>query len=321
MSKSVSLVTGAAGFIGSHLSARLLADADEVHVLLRPTTSLARLADIVENLVVHRVDLADRDALHECVAGIRPDRVFHLAAETRLSTEPSFANARAAMKLYVDPILNLVEVLAQLPAPPSVVVRAGTLAEYGHAPLPYEETGPASPTTPYAAGMLAATGLLGMLAPALHFPLITARLALCYGPRQSCGFMVPALIDAALSSRPFTVERPEDRRDLLYVSDAVDALLRIAEAAPGDCPVINVCSGVAPSMREVAAQVVELTGCDPDLIELRRALPGDRSMEMRCAAGLARKRLGWERQVGLEEGLRRTIAAEQRMRSMVGSER
>ncbi|WP_395327359.1 NAD(P)-dependent oxidoreductase [Novosphingobium sp. BL-8H] len=321
MSKSVSLVTGAAGFIGSHLSARLLAEGDEVHVFLRPTSSLARLSTVADNLVIHRLDLSDKAAVQEHVAAILPDRVFHLAAETRLSTELSCTNAREAIGLYVDPAVNLVEALAHVPDPPSVVIRAGTIAEYGRVALPYSEAGRASPLTPYGMGMLAATNCLGMLAPALPFPVITARLALCYGPRQSCQFLVPALIDAVLSQHPITVERPDDRRDLLYVSDAVTALMRIAESAPNDCTIVNVSSGMAPTMREVARRIVDLADCDPALVSMRRPLPGERPVELRCAAELARVRFGWERQVGLEEGLRQTIAAEQRMRSMAGSAR
>lgn len=323
MGKSVSLVTGAAGFIGSHLAARLLAEGDEVHVFVRPTTSLERLSGIADKLVIHRIDLADGEAMRGCLPDILPDRVFHLAAETRMSTEPSFTAARDAIDLYVEPALNLVEALALLPDPPSVVIRAGTIAEYGLAEIPYGETGRASPHTPYGAGMLATTHCLGMLAPALPFPVITARLALCYGPRQSLGFLVPALIDSVLSQRPITIQRPDDRRDLLHVSDAVSALMRIAELAPNDCTVVNVSSGVAPTMREVAKRIVELTDCDPELVTLRRPLPGERPVELRCAAELARVRFGWERQVGLEEGLRQTIAAEQRLRVMAasGSER
>lgn len=318
MHKTVSLVTGAAGFIGSHLSSRLLSEGDEVHVLVRPTTSLRRLADIVGDLIVHRVDLSDRAATRDCVAAISPNRVFHLAAETRLPTEPSFAATRAAIGHYVEPTLNLVESLAELAEPPSVMVRAGTIAEYGSAELPYRETGLAIPLTPYGAGMLAATHWLAMLAPALTFPAITARLALCYGPGQSRSFLVPALIEAALSRRPFTVERPDDRRDLLHVSDTVTALLRIAELAPRDCRVINVSSGTAPTMREVVERIVELTGCDPSLIALRRPSPGDRPVELRCAADLVRLLCGWERRIGLDDGLSQTIADEQHLRSLAG---
>ncbi|TCM21355.1 UDP-glucose 4-epimerase [Novosphingobium sp. PhB165] len=318
MRKSVSLVTGAAGFIGSHLSARLLAEGDEVHVLVRPTTSLARLSAIAGNLTIHTSDLRDREATRAQIAAIAPERVFHLAAETRLPPEPSFERARAAIAFYIEPTLNLVEALADLSAPPSVVVRTGTIAEYGDADLPYGEASRPHPLSPYGAGMLATAQYLAMLAPTVPFPVITARLALCYGPGQSREFLVPALIDAAITGRPITVRRPGDRRDLLHVADVVDALLQIAELASGDCTLVNVASGEAPTMGEVADRIVAMTGCDPALVTRLDPLPGDSPVEMRSTTERARVRFGWERRIGLEEGLRQTIAAEQLMRSMAG---
>ncbi len=315
---SVSLVTGAAGFIGSHLAARLVAMGDEVHALVRPTTSLVRLAPLAGRLTIHATDFADRRVLQECVAAIAPTRVFHLAAETRMPATPSPAAARETLGHYIGPLLNLVEALSALPVPPTVMVRAGTIAEYGDAALPYRETGAARPTTPYGAGMLAATHYLAMLAPTLPFPAITARLALCYGPAQSPSFFVPSVIEAALSRRPVTMQRPDDRRDLLHVADVVDAILRIAERAPRDCPVVNVGSGLAPTMREVADRIVELTGCDPALVIARAAQPGDRPVELRFATELAQTRFEWTRQIALDDGLRQTIAAEQHLRSLAG---
>lgn len=311
LGRSVSLVTGAAGFIGAHLCEHLVEAGEEVHALVRPTTSLKRLDRFIGKLVVHRIDLGDRDAMRATLESILPDRVYHLAAATRATPVPSFRATREAATNYLEPSLDLLEPLAELATPPSIVLRAGTIAEYGQAELPYSEAGATVPLTPYGAGMLAATNYLAMLAPTLPFPVITARLALCYGPGQSRSFLIPAIIDAVMARRRITIDRPEDRRDLIHVSDAVSALLRIAEIAPDDCSVVNVSSGTAPTMREVALQIIELTGCDPALVTMRHPLPGQRPVELRGSAELARVRFGWESQIRLDDGLRRTITAEQ----------
>lgn len=325
MNNAVSLITGAAGFIGSHLVHRLVAAGDTVHALVRETTALDRLADLVHppagtprrgKLVVHRLDLADYDAVRACVAQARPTRVFHLAAETRLPAEPTVTGARGATGIYLDPLLNLVEALASLPEPPGVLVRAGTIAEYGRAELPYREHGSTSPVTPYGAGMLHASHVLAMLGPSLPFPAITARLALCYGPGQSSAFLVPQLIEACMAQRPSTVMRPDDRRDLIHIDDVVDALVRIAELAPQGCDVVNICSGAAPDMGSVARRIIALTGCDPALVSLRQSVPGVTCNELRSSPERARLRLGWQSTISLDEGLKRTIAAVRRAQAM-----
>ncbi|MFC6621432.1 NAD-dependent epimerase/dehydratase family protein [Novosphingobium panipatense] len=315
---SVSLVTGAAGFIGSHLTARLVARGDDVHVVLRPGSNRARLLSVMERVTVHELDLADRSAVRAAIRAACPNRVFHLGAETRLSDQPAFDTARKALPLYVEPAFNLVEELAALPDPPFIVIRAGTIAEYGQAETPYRETGQPLPLTPYGAGMLAATHGLSMLAPILPFPVITARLALCYGPGQSRSFFVPALVDALLSRRSITVARPEDRRDLMHVTDAVEGLLRLADFAPADCELVNLATGMAPTMREVAERVVAQIGCPASLVSFRTLPPGDVPTRLLSSPDRANRRFGWRARIGLEDGLRATIEAEQAARELLG---
>lgn len=314
MGRHVTLLTGAAGFIGSHLARELVARGDTVHVIVRPGTLLTRIADISDRVFVHRADLANREATLACVEAIAPERVFHLAAGTRMSPRPSIEAARTAIGAYIEPALNLVEALCALPTPPSVFVRTGTIAEYGRALLPFEESRRARPTTPYGAGMLATTDCLEALTPTLNFPVITARLALVYGPGQDAAFLVPGLVDACLSGRRMTLARPGDRRDLVHVDDVVEALLCVADGAGPDCTIVNVASGTAVPVLSIAQLVVALTGCDPDLIDARPLVPGEETEQLCCCPRLARQRFGWEQAIALGDGLRRTIAVERRKR-------
>lgn len=316
MGGEVTLLTGAAGFIGAHLARKLLARGDVVHAIVRPGTSLTRIADISERIFVHRADLNDREAIGRCVEAIRPDRVFHLAAETRMASQPSIDAARAAVGAYLDPALNLIEALAALPDPPSVFVRTGTIAEYGRAALPFKEARRARPTTPYGVGMLAVTDCLEALAPTLSFPIVTVRLALVYGQGQNPSFLVPHLVNACLLRQPMTLARPQDSRDLIHVDDAIDALLCIAEAAGPDCTLVNIASGVSVPVAQIAQTIVELVGCDPALIGAQTPMPGQSAEQFCSCPTLARQRFGWTQSIPLELGLRRTIESEQRMRLM-----
>ena len=324
MAEGVTLLTGAGGFIGAHLVRHLFEQGGEVHAIVRPSTELGRLAPFADSLTIHRIDLSDRLEIRRCIRAIAPRRVFHLAAETRLPPQPDFSAARGAAAIYLQPALNLLEPLAELPEPPEAVVRAGTIAEYGHAPLPYREQDRAVPSTPYGAGMLTTTEAIAMLAPCLPFPVVTARLALCYGPGQAASFLVPALIRACLDRQPMVIRRPADRRDLLHVDDAVDALLHIARLAPTagrqlDC--VNVCTGLAPTMDEVAHRIEALTGCPEGFLtratlsdEITAAAPAT----LLSSPDLAAERLGWRHRIDLDEGLARTVAAEQLMCTKAG---
>src|SRR5690349_20521210 len=100
MAKRV-LITGGAGFIGSHLVQRLLDRGDEVHALVRPETSLHRLTDAVR---IHTLRIADDEALASCLAEAEPEQVYHLAAETRLTARPDFAGATLSVR---EDLLNL----------------------------------------------------------------------------------------------------------------------------------------------------------------------------------------------------------------------
>ena len=313
------LITGAGGFIAAHLVQRLIAEGGPVHALVRPTTSLERLRPFGANVHLHFADLCNRQDVQSCVRAIAPGRVFHLAAETRLRSEhQSSAQAQFTPVLtqtFRQPALNLVEALADLPQPPDVFLRAGTIAEYGAVALPYRESQIPDPASAYGRGMLLTSEALAALAPKLPFPVITARLALCYGPGQSRSFLIPALIDACVSRRAITVQRPADRRDLLHVSDAVDAFLEISRIVPAQCGIINIGTGMAPSMDEVAALIEAATGCPPGVVSRARTEQQNDPDELRCDPALARKVLGWESRIDLAEGLERTVMAEISMRT------
>ncbi|MCJ8159304.1 NAD(P)-dependent oxidoreductase [Sphingomonas sp. LaA6.9] len=306
------LITGAAGFIGSHLVRRLHERGDELHLLVRPETSLHRLGDTIDSLHVHKLHLSDEAALTACLVDAAPHQVYHLAAETRLTAQVDFPAVDLTIREDLPNLIALLAALSKLREPPSAFVRAGSIAEYGTATVPYREDHKEDPSTPYGAGLAAGTMYLRVLESILPFPTITARLALVYGAGQSETFMIPALIRACLESRPFHVARPSDRRDLIHVDDAVDALLLLAERRLPWCNAINIATGTAPSMREVAEQILDITGADPALVSFGDGTPELGASVLLASPDRASTLLNWSAAATLREGLERTIAAMQR---------
>jgi UDP-glucose 4-epimerase len=302
------LVTGAAGFVGSQLVRRLLAGGDEVHVLVRPAARMDRLHDLAGDIQVHHSGLADRPTLDLCLAQARPERVFHLAAETRKVMTADVAAARRSLANLTN-LVTLIEALSAMRQPPEVVVRTGTIAEYGRAPVPFREDGREEPVNPYGASMLAGTRYLSLLGAELPCAVATARLALIYGPGQSTEYFVADAIRRCLAGEEVSVAHPADRRDLIHVDDAVAGLLALARNPPPGASVVNIATGIAPLMREVAQVVVAATGADPGLIRYGRSARDEPASELRADTARARDLLGWEARIGLAWGVRQTVAA------------
>lgn len=320
MQGRVCLVTGAAGFIGSHLLRRLVSEGAQVHALVRPGSSLDRIDDWRRKVCLHHVDLSDAPAVREAVAAASPEFVFHLGGQNRGLNSAGPGAAQEAIAAIVQPLIGLIEAAAALQTPPLAFFRAGTIAEYGRSALPFRERNREAPVNAYGAAMLAATHLLEMLEPGLPFRVVTLRLALTYGPRQSDSFLIPQLVDACLDGRRFQIQRPDDRRDLIHVDDVVSAFLALAETPHVRSGVVNVCTGLAPSMREVAAEIIAATRCNPALIEQHRAAPGEAITELRSDPSLARELYAWSPRIPLRQGLSRLISARREQLASTRSE-
>ena len=302
------LVTGASGFIGSHLVTRLLAEGVEVHVLQRSDAPGPRLAPLLARLRVWRADVTDRDALHAAFEGAAPDLVVHLAADTTVRrTHEGWAGVERSIRVNLEGTLAMVRETIEARHPVSVFVRAGGLEEYGTGATPYVETQREQPISPYSASQVAATHYCEMLQRETRTPLITLRPALVYGPAQSTDFLIPSLITSCLRGLDFDMTAGTQYRDLLYIDDLVEAFVRALtrEEARG---VINVGNGIEHAVRDVAQEIVRLCGTASRLRPgARPERPGDLA-HLVTSTQRSRELLAWQPAVPLTEGLVRTIA-------------
>lgn len=293
------LVTGAAGFVGSHLVDRLVADGHRVTALDDLSTGqLSHLAAArrSKGLGFHRFDVASPD-LADLVARDRPDVVLHLAAAA--SGDPV-----SGTRTDVTGTVNLLDACVRAGVPRLVL--ASSAAVYGVPPtVPVGERAALRPVSPHGAAKVAAEAYLGAYQERHGLQGVCLRLSTVYGPRGAG--VVGAFAAALVRGRHATVLGDGGtRRDLVHVDDVVDAFVRCL-GGKGDGRRLNIGSGRATSVRELHTLVAAATGA-PDAPEFGPARAG----EVRALAldgGGARRALGWEPEVGLEEGLARTVDA------------
>ena len=303
------LVTGASGFIGSHVSRALVEAGAEVHALVRRGSSLWRMRDLPCPVTVWEGDVTDYESVLRCCRGTMPVAIVHLAGDTsgrRFEGDWTVVDLSVAVNLQGT--LNLVRGAVESGAPVSILLRAGGLEEYGTGETPYDEAQREQPSSPYSAAQVAATHFCQMLQHSAAFGIVTLRPALVYGPAQSAAFFIPSLILSCLRKTRFEMTSGEQQRDLIFVEDLVDAFLRALTRDDLRGDVINIASGEEHSIRDVAQTIVELTGA-PGVLRIGAA--AERAVDLKhlvARAERAEATLGWRPTVRLIEGLRRTIA-------------
>jgi UDP-glucose 4-epimerase len=303
------LIFGGAGFIGSHLARFCLSRRDEVHVAARPQTNLSRLQSIDESIKLHQFEFSDRDAMAHCFAEVMPHEVYQLATRTRWMPKHDLSDVSEGINCETGNLISIIAAAASAKSPPRVMVRTGSLAEYGNGPAPYLENQRENPLNAYAASLVASTHCSQMLQSRLPFPLLTARLALTYGPDQSADFLIPSLLQNCEAARTTSIRRPLDRRDMIYVSDVAEALTLLAGSKIPGGTIVNICTGNAPTVKQIALSVINATGSNPNLIEFslgqkRVQTSSDSCLNFCGSPLLARKLLGWKAKIDLQKGLR-----------------
>ena len=293
------LLTGAAGFIGSHV-ARLLVQTDcEVYALVRESSDLWRIKDITSRLHLVRADLAAHDNVKAELAKIRPDICLHLAWYVVPSR---YQAAYENMNLLTDS-LHLASQLASLDCKRFVGV--GTCFEYDIGSDYLSEISPVKPRTLYAASKLALYTVLEQLGKLTGMEVAWPRLFYLYGPFEPEQRLVPSVITSLLRNQVAKVTKGEQVRDSLHVEDIATAIWAVAQSNLTDP--VNIGSGKPVTVREVIQEVAEIMD-KPGLIEYG-GLPYDPSDPMFVCADNHHltENTDWVPKYDLEQGLRQTI--------------
>jgi NAD dependent epimerase/dehydratase len=304
------LVTGAGGFIGSHLAEALVRAGASVRAFVRYTSRgdhgwlEAGDPEVVRELEIFRGDLANPEAVAGAIAG--RNVVFHLGA--LIPIPYSYRHPREFVTANVSGTLNVLEAARR--AEVERIVHTSTSEVYGTAQeIPIGEEHRLHPQSPYAATKVAADQLALSYQRSFGTPVAIVRPFNTYGPRQSARAVIPTIVTQALSRETIELGATDTTRDFLYVGDTVAGMKRCGSADGVEGEVINLGTGVEVSIAEVVQRVLMLLQRDvPVSFDDDRLRPPDSEVE-RLVADVAKAKalLGWAPETDLDEGLQPTI--------------
>lgn len=305
------LVTGAGGFIGSHLVEALLHEGARVRAFVRYTSrndlGLLKLLspEDLPSLEIIGGDLRDEHAMYDAVKGC--DLVFHLGA--LISIPYSYVHPAEVASTNFMGTLNVLMACREHGV--RRLVHTSTSEVYGTArQAPISESHVLQGQSPYSASKIGADKLVESFVAAYSLPAVTVRPFNTFGPRQSARAVIPTIITQALAKDEIKLGNLSTTRDFTFVTDTVNGFLRAAEAQGVEGGVFNLGTGEEISIGDLAQRIIRRVGRTVRITEDSQRLRPEASEVMRLLSdnSLAVQRLGWRPQVTLDQGLDLTIA-------------
>jgi NAD dependent epimerase/dehydratase len=307
------MVTGAGGFIGSHLVAELVRRDYDVIAFLHYSSrsSFGNLdffsEDILNKIQIIRGDIEDKTSIKKAIC--ETDIVFNLAA--LISIPYSYVAPESYVKTNILGTLNVLQTCLEEQV--SKVIHTSTSETYGTAIYtPIDEKHPLQGQSPYSASKIGADKIVESFFKSYDLPAAIIRPFNTYGPGQSARAIIPTIITQALTTADKKIELGllSPIRDLTYVEDTVNGFITIAENDRTIGEVINIGAGVGISIGDLAKKIIKLINPEIEIIhnEERERPPKSEVMELICNNTLARELLDWNTQYTIDTGLEKTIA-------------
>jgi len=307
------LVTGAGGFIASHLVEKLVDQGTRVRAFVRYNSRgdpglLSQLPkQTLDEVEIIAGDLRDLPAVQGAVDGV--SHVFHLGA--LIAIPYSYLHPAEVVETNVMGTMNILLAARARASGVERVVHTSTSEVYGTALYtPIDEKHPLQGQSPYSASKIGADKLAESFYCAYNLPVVTLRPFNTYGPRQSARAVIPTIISQVLTGNTLHIGSLDTRRDFTYVMDTVSGFLKCGEAPGIEGSTINLGTGVENTVGEIVEKVIQLSGKKMEIVIDAERLRPEKSEVMRLLSDntKAKSTLGWEPQVSLEEGLSLTYA-------------
>jgi NAD dependent epimerase/dehydratase len=304
------MVTGAGGFIGSHLIEKLYEQGARVRAFVRYNSrndiGLLRMlsADCQSNLEIISGDLRDLTAVQQAMRG--SSHVFHLGA--LIAIPYSYLHPAEVVETNVIGTLNILLAARELGI--ERLVHTSTSEVYGTAiHVPINEDHPLQGQSPYSASKIGPDKLVESFHLSYGLPVVTLRPFNTFGPRQSARAVIPSLIAQALTQTKIRVGNLEATRDFTYVTDTVTGFLMIAQAQGVEGQTINLGTGRDIRIADLLEQVMKLVDRRVEVVIERERLRPEKSEVQRLISdnSFALEKMGWTPQVPFEAGLKTTF--------------
>ena len=304
------LVTGAGGFIGSHLVERLFLEGARVRAFVRYNSRgeaglLRQLpSETLAQIEIIGGDIRDSSAIQQAAEGM--DFIFHLGA--LISIPYSYYHPREVAESNFLGTLNVL--MAGLQHKVRRVLHTSTSEVYGTARYaPINEAHPLQGQSPYSASKIGADKLAESFYCAYSLPVVTVRPFNTFGPRQSARAVIPTIITQALAGKSIRLGNLETTRDFTYVEDTVDGFIKAAEADGVEGHTFNLGTGQEIRVGDLADRIIQMTGTQARVESDAQSLRPDKSEVLRLISdnSLARLSIGWSPRFSLDEGLARTV--------------
>jgi dTDP-glucose 4,6-dehydratase len=307
--KSV-LVTGAGGFIASHLVERLVAEGAQVRAFVRYNsrgdTGLLRMlpVEVFSQLDLVAGDLRDVEAVRSAMKDV--DIVFHLGA--LIAIPYSYVHPREVIETNVTGTLNVLMAARELGTPR--VVHTSTSEVYGTAQyVPIDERHPLQGQSPYSASKIGADRIVESFYRSFNLPVVTIRPFNTYGPRQSARAVIPTIISQALTQDEVKLGSLDPSRDFTFVTDTVEGFWRAASVDEALGEEINLGNDNTIRIGDLVEKIFGMIGKWPKVLTDTQRIRPDKSEVLKLWASnhKAKELISWEPRIPLDEGLRRTI--------------
>lgn len=304
------LVTGAGGFIASHLVERLVSEGANVRAFVRYNSrndyGMLKFisSDVFSKIEIIQGDLRDNEAVRNAVKGV--DTVFHLGA--LIAIPYSYVNPREVIDVNIMGTLNVL--MAARDFGTRRVVHTSTSEVYGTAQyVPIDEKHPLQGQSPYSASKIGADRIAESFYRSFEVPVVTLRPFNTYGPRQSARAVIPTIITQALTRDEVKLGSLDPSRDFTFVHDTANGFLKVAEADNVLGEEVNLGNDNTIRIGDLANKIFQIIGKTPKVsLDLQRIRPNKSEvMKLWASNQKAKSLIGWEPRISLDEGLALTI--------------
>lgn len=304
------LVTGAGGFIASHLIERLIREGAQVRGFVRYNSrndpGMLKWLDpkILSQMEIMQGDLRDPEAVRNAARGA--DTIFHLGA--LIAIPYSYVNPREVIDVNIMGTLNVLMAARDLGT--RRVVHTSTSEVYGTAQyVPIDEKHPLQGQSPYSASKIGADRIAESFYRSFETPVVTLRPFNTFGPGQSMRAVIPTIIVQALTRDEVKLGSLEPSRDFTFVKDTADGFVKIAEAEGVLGEEVNLGNDNTIRIGDLAEKIFKIIGKTPGIVSDPQRVRPNKSEVMKLWASneKAKRMIGWEPRISLDEGLKQTI--------------